>query len=127
MKRIIALLFAIALPQVVLAGANVSLSAAGYESRMDTIYPTLGLAVDQKILGPLHLVSWVGTGLRPTEDLQNDKAFIGGKLGLDYRVDGYSAGLGAAMGRSDDSVSDVIFQGSFVEKSIYVKVGYKLW
>lgn len=118
--RILFTVLALALSVTAHASGRASFQLSEYSNKPN-IYPLLGLAVDEKLVGPLHINGWGGIGSRPVRD--DVKNWTSAKLGLDFYIKRVVIGFGGFVNSTlsdDDSQS-----GS--ESGAYAKLSAKLW
>jgi hypothetical protein len=86
-------------------------------------YPTVGVSMDQHLLGPFGVSGYVGFGSRPNEDLTT-KYWSSLKLAVDYHQSKWvtwSVGGQASKGK----LADVFTEDA--ERTMFVKFSGKLW
>ncbi len=125
-KMFLSVLFLMCAYSQAQAGANFTTSFHTFEGER-SVYPMVGLAIDQKIAGKFYLSSWAGLGSRPVMD--DTKSWGSMKIGVDYRMRSFNVGMGVAANVTSDDWEHLFPQlnDADKEKSAYVKVTYKLW
>jgi len=108
------------------AGGSIAGSMIAYDGS-GSLYPLIGMSVDERLAGKIFVNSWAGFGSRP--DLEESKHWGALKLALEYRAKPVTVGLGTSMNISADSLNELFPQvtGGPKEKTAFVKVAYKLW
>lgn len=120
MKKAIALLVLCAAMKAN-AGAEVQTIMTAYEGK-GFPYPTVGLSMDQQIIGKLGISGFAGFGSRPAE--VDTKYWSSMKLALDYhQSDWVTWSVGGQV--SKGKLADLFTDGS--ERTMFVKFSGKLW
>lgn len=104
------------------AGAELQTIMTAYEGK-GFPYPTVGISLDQNIIGKLGISGFGGFGSRPNDDMTT-KYWSTMKLAFDYHQNDWATwSVGGQV--SKGKLADIFTDGA--ERTMFVKFSGKLW
>jgi hypothetical protein len=114
--RIILVLLSILVSSTALASGKVSIEPR-YLIKDKKVGAALGLSIYQKIVGPLAVNIYAGTGFDPSQDGVDN--WVSAKADIELQFQKLTVALGAKGEADVDPL--------FCEPSVYAKVAYQIW